>query len=466
MDDGDGGEHIQVSDELAQYGTGQFGDALELASKPDKKKVTEGGRAAAEGLAWASCGMRGWRESMEDASLMMPAGYIGGNWRDAALFGVFDGHCGEQVARFAVRQLPMVLGQLKTQDPELALTQAFLRIDETLRLPATAAELRELTIPGNMVRDSAENCGCTAVCCMVLGSKLVLAHAGDSRAVLCQKGKAINLTEDHKPEVPSETARIEAAGGYVEEEVAAFGIQGYRVNGNLNLSRALGDLRYKDASMAPEKQIICGVPDTKTVTWQAGHDEFVLIGCDGLWECMSSQQAINFVRTRLPPPGSKRGMGPVLEALLDEVCAAHPTQRGGLGCDNITAVLIRFEDPADVTAAGEEEDHQEEEEEAVSGAETRRREAAAFAFVQRLADRRWAKKETKEEKAEREKQEKEEREEQEARAKERREQEEVRKKRKVERELLESKSKKKLKCCAAVESDDDDDEDGFVGFED
>ncbi len=64
--------------------------------------------------------------------------------------------------------------------------------------------------------------------------------AGDSRAVLCRGGTALALSEDHKPSRASERARIMAAGGFLSE---IGGIT--RVNGNLNLSRAIGDLRYK-----------------------------------------------------------------------------------------------------------------------------------------------------------------------------------------------------------------------------
>lgn len=454
-------EHIEVSDELAELGCpGSFGDALVLASCADRKKIGEEGRAmGGAGFAYAACGMRGWRESMEDASLVMPPGYLGGNWRDAALFGVFDGHGGEQVARFAVRQVPQTLAELPTKDPELALTQAFRRVDELLAQPAAANELRELTIPGNMPQDSADNCGCTAVCCMVLGDKLVLSNTGDSRAVLCRDGQAALCTEDHKPDVPTERARIEASGGFIEEEVASIHGVGYRVNGNLNLSRALGDLRYKDPFSPPEKHIICGVPDTQSVTWQHGVDEFMIMACDGVWECMSSQQVVNFVRSRLPPPGAKRiGLQPVLEQLIDACCANHPMQRGGLGCDNISAVLIRFEDPAAVAAAAEDGGNPDEVKEAVSERETKRIEAMLSSTIQRLSDRRFMKKETPEDKAEREARLREELAELEAREKKELEQEERRKKRKQEREVLESKSKKKLRCCALVESDEEDGE--------
>lgn len=54
--------------------------------------------------------------------------------------------------------------------------------------------------------------------------------------MLCSKNTPIRLSEDHKPDNKIEFDRIKEAGGNV-----SCG----RVNGNLNLSRALGDLMYK-----------------------------------------------------------------------------------------------------------------------------------------------------------------------------------------------------------------------------
>jgi protein phosphatase 1G len=73
-------------------------------------------------------------------------------------------------------------------------------------------------------------------------------NAGDSRCVLAKKSgdkyNAIELSVDHKPDLPEEKKRIEKAGGFVEEN---------RVRGILNLSRSLGDLEYKSDSALPLK---------------------------------------------------------------------------------------------------------------------------------------------------------------------------------------------------------------------
>lgn len=68
--------------------------------------------------------------------------------------------------------------------------------------------------------------------------------------------QAFPLSHDHKPMNPGERARIAAAGGCVTNG---------RVDGNLNLSRSLGDLFYKaDAFIPPEKQRITAFPDVRS----------------------------------------------------------------------------------------------------------------------------------------------------------------------------------------------------------
>jgi serine/threonine protein phosphatase PrpC len=57
--------------------------------------------------------------------------------------------------------------------------------------------------------------GSTALCCLVHGSRAVVANAGDSRAVACIAGRTVPLSTDHKPNLPAERARIHLAGGTV-----------------------------------------------------------------------------------------------------------------------------------------------------------------------------------------------------------------------------------------------------------
>lgn len=90
--------------------------------------------------------------------------------------------------------------------------------------------------------------GSTAVTILIKNNKLFCANAGDSRAIACINGKLDVLSNDHKPNNDKEYKRIYEAGGWVEYN---------RVNGNLALSRALGDFIFKKNShKTQEEQIV------------------------------------------------------------------------------------------------------------------------------------------------------------------------------------------------------------------
>ena len=119
--------------------------------------------------------------------------------------------------------------------------------------------------------------GCTSNVVLITPQKIYCANAGDSRAVACIDGKTQPLSKDHKPEDTDELDRITKAGGTV-----SFG----RVNGGLNLSRALGDLEYKRGNLKPEQQMITADPDCKDIKNE--NLEFIIMGCDGIWEIKSN----------------------------------------------------------------------------------------------------------------------------------------------------------------------------------
>lgn len=93
----------------------------------------------------------------------------------------------------------------------------------------------------NMFEGPGSSSGCTAVVALLAGNELYVANAGDSRCVVCRNGSAMDMSLDHKPEDTEELERIEKAGGRVTMDG--------RVNGGLNLSRAIGDHAYKTVSI-------------------------------------------------------------------------------------------------------------------------------------------------------------------------------------------------------------------------
>lgn len=106
---------------------------------------------------------------------------------------------------------------------------------ELAKLAHQASKLSASEEDGGFESDI-QHAGCTANVVMITKAEIICANAGDSRAVLSKKGKAKDLSIDHKPELPSEKRRIEKANGYIEDN---------RVNGMLALSRSMGDFEYK-----------------------------------------------------------------------------------------------------------------------------------------------------------------------------------------------------------------------------
>lgn len=173
--------------------------------------------------------------------------------------------------------------------------------------------------------------GCTAVVALVAGNKVYVANAGDSRCVASRGGVAVDLSVDHKPEDELELARITKAGGKVTSEG--------RVNGGLNLSRALGDHVYKQVADLPaEEQMISPMPDVKVLD-VTPDVEFLVLACDGIWNFMSSQEVVEYVRPKLQKNPVK--ISSICEELFD-TCLAPDTGGDGTGCDNMTAIIVRF----------------------------------------------------------------------------------------------------------------------------
>ena len=82
-----------------------------------------------------------------------------------------------------------------------------------------------------------------------VGEVLYTAHCGDSRAVLCRAGQAVRMTEDHKPNLPAEAARIRQVGGRIEFSKCWRVILeplGFRPGSGLAVSRSFGDLDFKE----------------------------------------------------------------------------------------------------------------------------------------------------------------------------------------------------------------------------
>jgi len=258
----------------------------------------------------ASC-MQGWRLENEDAHLAQ----IGIEGKQIAMFGVYDGHAGKLTAVHAAQTLPKFVamqdGFLNGEPTGLAqaMAQAYIEVDEDLmQLPS--------------VKESGDRSGCTAISVCITPSHYVVANAGDSRLILVKGGAVAFASKDHKPDNPEEMKRIFAAGGTVFAS---------RVNGDLSVSRALGDFLYKSVSgLGPAEQPITCVPEVTIIQREDSLDQFLLIACDGIWDVVSNETAASFIQEKMT---IGYGLGRCCELLLD-----HCLELGSR--DNMTVVIV------------------------------------------------------------------------------------------------------------------------------
>eukprot|EP00051_Salpingoeca_urceolata_P015563 m.202200 g.202200 ORF g.202200 m.202200 type:complete len:386 (+) comp18435_c4_seq5:210-1367(+) len=272
--------------------SGMEGDKLGGVQLYDPAKLTAAVKAKAAELsdAWAAEGKliprdeasarfvvdtyanQGRRSQMEDKHVVFPdLNALLGLDEDMppqAFFGVYDGHGGVEAAKFTQAQLHVALSKAPTfkEDAETALRDAFLATDTAFLDKAG--------------RDGLIS-GATACATLIRGKKLHVAWLGDSQVMMCRDGEPVKLMEPHKPQREDEKARIEANGGVV----VWYGA--WRVNGVLSVARAIGDKKLKEW--------VIGRPDIAEFDIGSGKEEFLVLGCDGLWDCMEEQDVATFL---------------------------------------------------------------------------------------------------------------------------------------------------------------------------
>ncbi|KAI7746603.1 hypothetical protein M8C21_010207 [Ambrosia artemisiifolia] len=216
------------------------------------------------------------------------------------LFAIFDGHLGDRVPSYLKDNLfNNILGEpMFWNDPETAIKNAYRSTDRFI-----LENVGQLG-PG----------GSTAVTAIVIdGRDLWVANIGDSRAVLCERGSANQLTVDHEPHV--ERRRIEKQGGFVTNLPGDVP----RVNGQLAVARAFGDQSLK-AHLSSEPDIR-HVPIDATI-------ELVILASDGLWKVMSNSEAVDMVKSIKDPLAAAKRL--TTEALARK------------SKDDISCIVIRF----------------------------------------------------------------------------------------------------------------------------
>eukprot|EP00605_Chrysophyceae_sp_TOSAG23-4_P002895 GSChrysophyteH1.ASY1.ANO1.3190.1 assembled CDS len=285
-----------------------------LLPKP-KTKPLEKENLSLNDMRIGHCAIQGYRVSMEDAHIIDCLDECG--MADHTVLSILDGHAGANSALMikgkhlekggnrgkyvnTAEQLEML---------SAALVQAYVAADKEL--------LDE--------QQTTEQSGTTCVTAIVTDSHIVVANVGDSRAVLGTAGRCVSLSEDHKPTTPDERARIENAGCFVLDD---------RVNGELAMSRALGDFTYKDAQLNVTDQAVSCIPDI-SIQERTREDEFLVLACDGVWDAISNPESVSFLQDIVMKTDPNITMSDAANALISLALTQGST-------DNISAIVANL----------------------------------------------------------------------------------------------------------------------------
>lgn len=262
------------------------------------------------------CSMIGMRDQNEDKHRIFQ-NYNGSNKKMAPinLYAVFDGHGGPKVSKFLDGHLSRYFVDPKVKYPlsKRYVNKVYNHLQQLLRVK---------------FREFSSYSGSTGLVVIHFNNGgtdyLNVMNTGDCRVVLCRNNIAIPLTKDHKPEFPEEKRRITSLGGDI-----VFDGDDWRIEG-LSVSRAFGDIKATP--------YVTHTPDIYRYPLDK-RDKFMIIACDGLWDGLSNQDAVNYVLNM---------------CYSDDLCSRDDTniniarrlgelsiQKGST--DNITAIVVFFD---------------------------------------------------------------------------------------------------------------------------
>lgn len=291
---------------------------------------------------------------MEDAHMVCTDIHVEGRQESLrkghAIFGVMDGHGGDFTSEFASVNFMKIFSansrlkkyadmsvQEQSNVPGLEclrqiLSETFSKLDaeirkqQNLRNEKKFLELsKQQEISDVPARVRYERSGSTCVVVLVTPSHLICANAGDSRAILRRAGKALPLSFDHKPNNAPEMERIHNADGVVKSK---------RVDGDLAVSRGLGDFTYKSNEvLRVDQQKV--IPNPEFVTYpRKKEDEFMILACDGIWDVANNEQCQSFVQSLLDQ--GETDLGLICEEAID-TCLDKNSR------DNMTIAMVTFD---------------------------------------------------------------------------------------------------------------------------
>lgn len=223
---------------------------------------------------------------------------------DIKLYCVFDGHGGDYASKFVMNKYSNILLEIIRNNVGSVPDMLFMSLKEVVR---------------QISKEEAMTCGTTFLIALKVGEVLFIANGGDCRAIINEDIGVKQITIDHKPNLKREYDRIYSEGGFVtfnEYDVP-------RVNGNLAISRSIGDFYLYP--------YVTWVPDVY-ITQVGNNNNLLIIASDGLWDVMSNEDVMNIYMKNISNNKNK-----ITKSILQnssQECLRIARQRGST--DNFT----------------------------------------------------------------------------------------------------------------------------------
>eukprot|EP01091_Cochliopodium_minus_P016168 TRINITY_DN5975_c0_g4_i1.p1 TRINITY_DN5975_c0_g4~~TRINITY_DN5975_c0_g4_i1.p1 ORF type:complete len:936 (-),score=269.98 TRINITY_DN5975_c0_g4_i1:37-2844(-) len=270
----------------------------EINFKYSLKKITHD----CSNVSWGE--MKGWRGTQED-TMIIHKNYKG--IKGYSLYAIFDGHRGSETSELCAIIFARYFKEFKKKNKNIrtAIRKTFSKIQKVVH--------QKLNLEA----------GCTVAVAVVIDNLAYTANLGDARITLGrQNGLALRLTHDHKGSDTKERKRIRDLGGFVSEKG--------RVMGDVAVSRALGDCQYSpfvsnEPFDSPEQE-----KNDPFILYQG---DFLIIGCDGIWDEMSDLEAVTFVHKYLENGGERKNCAAALRDFAFSLGSR----------DNISAIVVFYD---------------------------------------------------------------------------------------------------------------------------
>ena len=297
------------------------------------------------------------RKRNQDAHIVIPQ-YNG--VADNYMFGVFDGHgqFGTEASQFASSSFALSFSLAGIGDPGGSPVK---KAPAAPPSPGKTQRRGTLMMMNDMKHTMKEThkallqersfdvslSGTTAVVAFIDANRLFVANAGDSKAVLATQANgrlvAKDLNVEHKANTSGEGKRIAASGGKVKEDQSYEGAparvflqeplfykgQYFEIPG-LAMSRSLGDKVAHSVGVSSEAEVLKKIIDKD--------DRFIVVASDGLWEFVTSAEAVNIVAQSLDSPSGWGDLDVAAAKLLAE--AELRWAQEDEVCDDITIIVI------------------------------------------------------------------------------------------------------------------------------